>query len=203
MDALRKLSSDQAKPSRLVARMLRGEIDPANDDFFIVALEETKRAAEQKEQRIARLQAQMDKLQAEIDAEQQAQADLRQTYRRQLEAIERFQKTGEIADCIIPKCEDAERKAEADARRDECDAVDLETPEGWERSSVRADDEFVYVTFRKRRSNGGEAPAQVRSRVIDAVALFRGLQAKQRRERMQLWNRLGRYVTMPIAANGP
>lgn len=203
MDALRKLSSDQTKPQRLVERMLRGEIDPANDDFFIVALEETKRAAEQKEQRIARLQAQMDKLQAEIAAEQRAQTDLQQTYREQVEAIERYQKTGEIADCIIPKCEDAERKAEADARRDERDAVDLETPEGWERSSVRVDDEFVYVTFRKQRSNGGEAPSEVRSRVIDAVALFGGLQAKQRRERLQLWNRIGRYTIMPIAANGP
>jgi len=201
MDALRKLSSEQTKPQRLVARMLRGEIDPANDDFFIVALEETKRAAEQKEQLIARLQAQMDKLQAEIDAEQQAQADLQRTYGEQLKAIQRYQKTGEIADCIIPKCEEAERKAEAEARRDERDAVDLEPPEGWERSSVRADDEFVYVTFRKRRSNG--APTEVRSRVIDAVERFRGLEAKQRRERLQLWNRLGRYVTMPIAANGP
>lgn len=198
-----KLTSDQTKPARLVSRLLRGEIDPANDDFFVLALEETKRAAERKEQRIARLRSQMEKLQAEIETEQQAQADLQATYREQLAAIEAYQKTGEIADCIIPKCDDAERQAEADARRDECEAVDLETPEGWERSSVRADDEYVYVTLRKRRTVAGEVPSDVRSRVIDAVELFRGLQAKQREERLQLWNRLGRYRAMPIVANGP
>jgi len=198
-----KLTSDQVKPSRLVDRLLRGEIDPANDDFFIIALEETKRAAEKKVQRIARLQAQMEKLQAEIEAEEHGLEGLQSRYREQLEAIERYQNGEEPAECIIPRCEDAERKAEADARREECEAADLETPEGWERSSVRADDEFVYVTFRKRRATTGDAPPSVRSRVIDAVALFGRLQAQQRRERAQVWNRLGRYTTMPIAANGP
>ena len=198
-----KLTSDQAKPSRLVDRLLRGEIDPANDDFFIIALEETKRAAEKKVQRIARLQAQMEKLEAEIEAEQHGLEGLQDRYREQLDAIERYQNGEDPADCIIPRCDDAERKAEADARRGECEAADLETPEGWERSSVRADDEFVYVTFRKRRATSGEVPSPVRSRVIDAVALFGRLQAKQRRERAQVWNRLGRYTTMPIAANGP
>lgn len=203
MKAAPKLNSDQTKPARLLARVLRGEIDPANDDFFVLALEETKRAAELKEQRIARLMAQMEKIQSEISTEQRAQASLQTTYREQIEAIERYQKTGEIADCIVPKCEDATRKADADVRRDEREAVKLEAPEGWDRSSVRVDDEFVYVTFRMRRSNAGGLPMEVRSRVIDAVALFTGLQAKQRRERLQLWNRLGRYTTMPIAANGP
>lgn len=198
-----KLTSDQTKPARLVSRLLRGEIDPANDDFFVLALEETKRAAERKEQRIARLRSQMEKLQAEIETEQQAQAELQATYSEQLAAIEAYQKTGEIADCIIPKCGDAERQAEAEARRDECEAVDLKTPEGWERSSVRADDEYVYVTLRKRRTVAGEVPSDVRSRVIDAVELFLGLPAKQREERLQLWNRLGRYRAMPIVANGP
>lgn len=203
MSAVPKLNSDQTKPARLLARVLRGEIDPANDDFFILALEETKRAAELKEQRIARLMAQMEKIQSEIKTEQRAQASLQTTYREQIEAIERYQKTGEIADCIVPKCEDATRKVDTDVRRDEREAVKLEAPEGWDRSSVRVDDEFVYVTFRMRRSNAGRLPMEVRSRVIDAVALFTSLQAKQRRERLQLWNRLGRYTTMPIAANGP
>jgi chromosome segregation ATPase len=203
MDAAVQLSSDMTKPSRLVARMLRGELDPANDDLFVLALEETKRAAEKKVQRIARLQAQMEKLQAEIDAEQQSLEGLQVRYREQREAIELYQETGEIAECIIPHCDEAEQKALADARRDEREAVDLETPEGWERSSVRADDEYVYVTLRKRRTVAGEVPSEVRSRVIDAVALFRGLQAKQRQERLQLWNRLGRYRAMPIVANGP
>lgn len=203
MKAALKLNSDQTKPTRILARLLSGEIDPANDDFFILALEETKRAAEVKEQRIARLMAQMDKIQSAITSEQRSQADLQTTYREQLEAIERYQKTGEIADCIVPKCEDATRKADADVRRDELEAVSLEAPEGWDRSSVRVDDDFVYVTFRKRRSNGAALPSEVRSRVIDAVARFTCLQAKQRRERLQLWNRLGRYTTMPIAANGP
>jgi Tfp pilus assembly protein FimV len=198
-----KLTSDQVKPSRLVDRLLRGEIDPANDDFFVIALEETKRAAEKKVQRIARLQAQMEKLQAEIKAEELSLEGLQDRYREQREAIERYQQTGEIADCIIPRCGDAERKDEAEVRRAECEGADLETPEGWERSSVRADDEFVYVTFRKRRATTGDAPPSVRSRVIDAVVLFGRLQAKQRRERAQVWNRLGRYTTMPIAANGP
>lgn len=203
MDAAVQLSSDMTKPARLVARMLRGELDPANDDFFVLALEETKRAAEKKVQRIARLQAQMEKLQAEIDTEQLGLEGLQVRYREQLEAIERYQNGDDPADCIIPACPEAEQKALAAARREECEAVDLETPEGWERSSVRADDEYVYVTLRKRRTISGEVPSEVRSRVIDAVALFRGLQAKQRQERLQLWNRLGRYRAMPIVANGP
>jgi hypothetical protein len=198
-----KLTSEQTKPTRLVARLMRGELDPANDDFFILALEETKRAAEKKVQRIARLQAQMEKLQAEIESEQQGLDGLQDRYREQLEAIERYQNGEEPADCIIPACPEAEQKALADARRDECEAVDLATPEGWERSSVRADDDFVYVTFRKRRTVAGEVPSEVRSRVIDAVALFSGLQAKQRQERLQVWKRLARYRAIPIVANGP
>jgi hypothetical protein len=211
MSALPELSSEQIKPHRVAELIASGApLDPANDDPFIVPLEETKRAAEAKWKRIGKLLTQMERLQEEIEAEQQALDDLNDLYREQQEAIAHYQEHGgEIPDCLKPKCEDAERAELALASQDERKAAEdelagLALPAGWEQAGTRTDDQYVYVTLRKERtSNATELRQAFPKRIAKALEPFSRFNAQERKERLQLTVRLGRYTTMPIAANGP
>lgn len=200
------LTSEQTKPKRLVKRIMDGgAIDPANDDLFILPLEETKRAIEQKDKLIGRLEAQMLALQAEIVAEQQARRELASKYREQQEAVAHFQEHGgAIPDCLIPDARDAERERLAELSRAEREAVDVPAPDGWEQASVRTDDEYVYVTFRKKRNTDVEQEKRsLRQRIRACFDVLSAMPAAKRKERLQLTMRIGRWAFAPIEANGP
>ena len=209
MSPVPELSSDQIKPNRLAELIARGgRLDPANDDPFIVPLEETKRAAEAKWKRIGKLLTQMERLQEDIEAEQAALDDLNNFYREQQDAVAHYQEHGgDIPECLKPKCKDAERAELARASENERDAARQELanlPEGWEQASARTDDEYVYVTLRRRRTSNLAALRQsLPRRVAKALEPFSRFNARERKERLQLTVRLHRYTTMPIAANGP
>jgi hypothetical protein len=201
-----KFTSDQTKPKRLVQRIMGGEaIDPANDDLFILPLEETKRAIEQKRKLIGRLEAEMVALQAEIEAERRTQEGLVAKYRKQQEAVAHYQEHGgEIPDCLIPDASDAESERLAALAKKEREEVDLAAPDGWERSSVRTDDKYVYVTFRKERTTDVEqVKRSLKSQIKACFDVLSALPAAKRKERLQLTMRIGRWAYAPIEANGP
>ena len=172
MSAAPELSSEQIKPHRVAELIANGaRLDPANDDPFIVPLEETKRAAEAKWKRIGKLLMQMERLQDEVEAEQQALNDLNELYREQQEAIAHYQEHGgEIPACLKPKCVEAERAELALASEEERNAAQeelagLALPEGWEQGGTRTDDQYVYVTLRKERTSNVTALRQALVRV--------------------------------------
>ena len=104
---------------------------------------------------------------------------------------------------------DAERAELALASQDERKAAEdelagLALPAGWEQAGTRTDDQYVYVTLRKERmSNITELRKAFPKRIAKALEPFSRFNAQERKERLQLTVRLGRYTTMPIAANGP
>lgn len=193
---------DGATLAAIVGRIASGEINPRLDDVFALALQETKDEKHANSLRIRRLRADKDAIDKEIARLEKKQLELDDRFARQHRAIGAYQETGEIDEILTPDCD----KLVADERkkdvRAEFDEVEVTLPDGWEECGKRVDDDFLYVTMRRRRSpNKAEPPAErVKSKVAKALDLFRA-PTFDRRNRIQLPDRLA--TMSPINPGAP
>lgn len=78
------------------------------------------------------------------------------------QAVERFEATGEIDPVLIPACKALTAKEQAALRKHDepikqaeiknaKETLTASLPEGWDVTETTADDEFVYVTVKRRR----------------------------------------------------
>lgn len=191
-----------AKPADIAGRIASGAVNPRLDDVFAVAIQETKDRKCSNTQRINRLLARMDAINAEIDRLERANAALDDRVEQQHRAVEHYQKTGEIDDDLLtPLCaKQLKQEVRADAEA-EFEAVKNDLPAGWDAISHRIDDEFIYVTLRRERSLRAVPPRQrLKERIAKVLDHFRQ-PTFERHGRAQLWDRLG--TLSPIQRGAP
>lgn len=197
---------DGTKPASIVARIASGEINPHLDDVFTVALEETKAKQDKIFDRRQRLISRMEQIENELAALENEERDLVERYADQYEAISRYQETGEIDEILIPSCEAIER-AEVEADRNaEIEAVssELSIPDDWQVERKRVDDEYVYVTLKRKRENvlDGRPEDRARKKIQKVIDLFRSPDF-DREQRIQFWNSRFRANIQPIIPAAP
>lgn len=160
-------------PITQIERLLAGEHNPVFDDLFSTTVQEVDDA-------LARAERDREKLLRQLRTLRRKMLDLRSRRDEITDAVQGFKETGEIAPVLYPACEKLvtrERAAlrEADAKNKEQEIEDaqrsLKLPKGWDVAKTKADDEFVYVTIRRRRENVVEPPStdETRERIVEKV----------------------------------
>ncbi len=145
-----------------MARILSGEHNPAFDDPFSTTIREVDDEIEAAERNRKKLLEQLANLRRKMLSLRSRRGEIK-------EAVEQFETTGEIADVLIPACRSLladERRAlveeDAPTKADEIETAtaDLSTAIGddWDVVETNADDEFVYITVKRARTN--PAPAR-------------------------------------------
>jgi len=162
------------------ANFVRGTANEHVENPFALAVEETTKELDRLRRRRASLEAQ---LSAIADEEQRLVAKLE----AQQQAIAKYEETGEIDSRLVPECKAAiKRELNADSR-ELLNAADLqEVPRlrgavkqlGWEFASQKADNEFVYVTLKRKREEVAPMPKaptreSLRKNIAKAIARFR------------------------------
>lgn len=141
---------DGSEPKVVAKRLLEGRLNPRLDDPFGLTFEEM-------DAKIARLRKRKAdaELRATIVKNELARAE---TERQQLlEAKERFYETGEVDPALLPDCSDIHTADKSAYDSETLDAAEQSLTEsvdanGWEIDRRRADDEFVYITIKRRRA---------------------------------------------------
>lgn len=171
---------DGNSPTAELERLLAGEHNPAFDDLFSTTISEVNSEIAAAEQTRRKLLEQMINLRRKLRA-------LHSHKEQVAQATERFGATGEIDPILIPACERliakeqaAFRKTDAEVKVNEVKAANAsltETlPDGWDIAGTRADDEFVYVTIRRRRdvvAAERPSPEKIVERVQKAFETYR------------------------------
>lgn len=194
------------KPESIVSRIASGQLNPHLDDIFTVTLDETLKQTDKVFERRQRLISRKDEIEQELATLADEERELVRRYADQREAITRYQETGEINEILIPSCETLE-KAEAKAERDaEIEAVssELAVPKDWEVDRRRVDDNYVYVTLKRKRENvsDGRPVDRVSKKVQKVIELFRSPDF-DRKQRIQFWNSRFRASIQPIIPAAP
>jgi hypothetical protein len=143
-------------------------------------------------QRLARRE---EALKVQLAAVAEAKASLLDGLEASIEAAIAYEQTGEVDSRLIPECKDAIQAELASDSRDVLKAADMqEVPElravakehGWDFDRASADNDFVYVTLKRKReliANAGPRLTRetLRSNVAKAIAAFRADLADRRR----------------------
>ena len=157
-------------------RLFAGEHNPAFDNLFSTTIHEVDWEIRELEGNRKKLLSQLVSLRKKLLSLRAHQAEIKQ-------AVETFAETGEIAPVLIPACEAMAAKEQAALRAADAPTKDTEIanakavlttalPEGWSVTETTADDEFVYVTVRcKRTVVAPERPEreETRARIVDRV----------------------------------
>jgi len=144
---------------------------------------------------LERLNRREESLQAQLAAIADDRARVLDRLETKLEAAVAFEQTGEMDPCLVPECTDAIQAELAADSRDLLKAADMqEVPElrgvakelGWDFDGAKADNDFVYVTLKRKReqiANAGPRPTRetLRSNVAKAIAAFRADLSDRRR----------------------
>ena len=167
---------DSVAPLAQMQRLLVGEYNPAYDNLFSTTISEVDDAIGEVEAHRKKLLSQLVSLRNKLLSLRAHRAEITQ-------AVQTFTETGEIAPVLIPACEAMVAKEQAALRAADAPTKDTEIasakavlttalPEGWSVTETTADDEFVYVTVRCKRTV--VAPVrpereETRARIIDRV----------------------------------
>lgn len=157
-------------------RLLAGEHNTAFDDPFRVVVREAEQELRDEEEKERKALERLGLIRAKI-------ARLKAQKEKVEEAVQHFEDTGEIEDVLLPACRELiakERRAyaEADAptKADEIKNANDELAEhlsdDWQIAETKADDNFVYVTIKRRRTVAApERPSaeDMAARVIERV----------------------------------
>lgn len=158
---------------------VRGFADVSQHNPLRVAIDEDMAELQRVKRRRASLEAQL----AEIDADE---ARLLDRLEAKLEAAVKFEQTGEIDPRLQPECRTAIQAELAADSRALLQAADMQAvPElrgmakelGWDFDSARADNDFVYVTVKRKReqiANAGPRPTResLRRSIAHAISGF-------------------------------
>lgn len=171
---------DGSNPLAQLRRLLDDKHNLALDDLFSTTQREARQAirkAKEKHYRtknqLAILKARVDELEKEITSAEAREAEV-------VEAIQKFESTGEISDVLYPECDalfSSERKdfdgADAPVKASEVDAATEalagKLGRGWDVEEAHADEEFVYVTVKRRRKTAPSTPRPTRETVVARV----------------------------------
>jgi len=164
---------ERSRPVDIADRIVAGTANPHLDDLFSVSLQETVSGAEAvrtKMMRLAVRKAQIERDLQELEAEHER---LVGEFDAKRAAIEQYQKSGEIAEILLPDTEKLVEAEDARVASEEVKETDIPLPEGWEITSRRADDEYFYLTVRcARPSPAIEVPEQIEAAVAEAFSTY-------------------------------
>jgi len=159
-------------PTAQLERLLAGEHNLAFDGLFSTTFSEV-------DAEIASAEQMRRKLLERLVALRKKLRDLHSHKQHVTHAVEKFEATGEIDPVLIPACDSliakeqaAFRAADADVKADEVKvaktALTETLPDGWDITEAAADDEFVYVTIKRRRHVAAqERPS--REKIVEKV----------------------------------
>lgn len=167
---------DGNAPEKQMQRLLAGEHNTAFDGLFSTTISEVDGDIKEAELLRQKLLSQLVDLRKKLLSLRANRDEIKQ-------AVQTFEDTGEIAPVLIPACDAmvakeqaALRKADAPIKATEIDDAksDLaeKLPDDWDISETTADDEFVYVTIKRRRAVvAAERPSsdETRSQIIERV----------------------------------
>ncbi|WP_170404421.1 hypothetical protein [Ruegeria arenilitoris] len=154
-------------------RLVAGEYNLSLDDLFSSTLDEADEAI---------LKAEQEHLKAE-EALRRLEVKVRSLRERKVEvesAIREFETSGEINEVLYPECHKllaAERRefssADAEAKASEIEKAETAVAgalgSGWDVEDTHADDEFVYVTVKRKRVKAPTTPRPTRDTIIEKV----------------------------------
>lgn len=163
-------------PSTQLQRLLNGEHNTAYDNLFSTTISEVDGGIREAELLRQQLLSQLLDLRKKL-------LSLREHKNEIEEAVQAFEKTGEVAPVLIPACDALVAKKQADLRKadapikaaeiDEAKAdLAKRLPDEWGVAETKADDEFVYITIKRRRAVvAAERPSndETRARIIERV----------------------------------
>ena len=156
-----------ATPRHVVERLLDGRVNPRLDNPFAMTFEELKdRIAKAKKQKFD-AEHRVRALANEITRLEQQQRDL-------VEALQRFVETGEIDPSLIPECDHVVAEQASERNGIACKAAravieDKVKAEGWQVERTHADDQFVYVTIKRRREEFDTVEEPQKERIVARV----------------------------------
>lgn len=165
--------NEGATPRDVVDRMLDGRTNPRLDDPFAMTFKEMA-------DRLARAKKQ------KFDAEHRAMlleneiARLEQEHRELLAARAQFYETGVIDPVLLPECGEVFSAEQSKVDREACKAAQesMAVPDGWQVDRKHVDDQYVYITLKRRREEFDkvERPVQARiaTRVQQVIETLRG-----------------------------
>ena len=167
---------DSMTPLAQMERLLAGEHNPAYDDLFSTTVSEVDGEIREVEAHRKKLLSQLVSLRKKLLSLRAHRAEITQ-------AVQTFTETGEIAPVLIPACEaivakEQAARSAADAPTKEAEIATAKTilteklPDGWTVTETTADDEFVYVTIKCKRTVAAPARPEreeTRARIIDRV----------------------------------
>jgi hypothetical protein len=163
-------------PATQLQRLLNGEHNTAYDSLFSTTISEVDGGIREAELLRQQLLSQLLDLRKKL-------LSLREHKNEIEEAVQSFEETGEIAPVLIPACDAMVAKEQADLRKTDVPKkateihnakADLKKklPDEWGVVETNADDEFVYITIKRRRAVvAAERPSndETRARIIGRV----------------------------------
>ena len=163
---------DGVAPLAQMQRLLVGEHNPAYDNLFSTTISEV-------DDEIGEVEALRKKLLLQLVSLRKKLSYLRAHRAEITQAVQTFTETGEIAPVLIPACEAMVAKEQADLRAADAPTKDTEIanakavlttalPDGWSVTETTADDEFVYVTVRCKRTVTAPAAPRARKKPVRA-----------------------------------
>lgn len=162
-------------------RLVAGEHNLVLDNLFSATLVEADEAISKVEDDHCKAVAQLERLQEKIESLALEIEDKKAQKIEVASAIQRFHKTGELDEILIPA---ADKLLTSERRKfDAVDApkkqIEIEEArewvaekicgEKWDVSDAYADDEFVYVTVKRLRAKPPKAPRPTRERLVDKI----------------------------------
>jgi hypothetical protein len=185
---------DGTKPGDVARRLAAGASNPRLDDLFALAIHETKDAIRLNDKRKDRLLARLDAIEAEIAHADQEDRELSARLVHQHDAAAKYQRGDDLdeveRELLTPKCEALVREqshidVEAEFKR-HADTISEE----WEVTGKRLDDEFIYVTMKRKRLTRTSPELTVVKKIKKAIDLLFAPDFP-RECRVQTWNRSG------------
>lgn len=149
-----------SSPRNVAERMIDGRLNVRLDDPFGLTFEEMNDKIERLKKRQADAEHRAMVLADEVQRAEEEKQQL-------LAARQQFYETGEIDPSLIPECSGIHASERQSFNRETLDAAEQtlsETVEGegWEIDRRRADDEFVYITVKRRREEFDEQRVEQR-----------------------------------------
>lgn len=171
---------DGSSPTDQLKRLIEGVPNLDLDDLFAATKREAFDATQKAKsdyykalEQLARLKARVAQLEDDIATAEKHEKTV-------AEAAQHFHETGKIDEVLVPTCHAllaAERQkfdaADAPKKANEIDAaskfVNKSLGKGWDISETHVDEEFVYVTVKRRRKETPPEPRPTRDTVVERV----------------------------------
>lgn len=171
---------DGSSPTDQLRRLVAGEQNLAFDDMFSTTQREAEEATSRAKSDHEKAVHQLDLLKAKIARLEEDVVDAVAHEVSVAVAIKNFEKTGEIDDILIPSCRAflASERQQFDADDAPKKAAEIETAsklvgkmlgQSWDVADTHADEEFVYVTVKRRREVTPPSPRPTREVVVEKV----------------------------------